>query len=301
MKLTLKQQLIWLQLQGATYKECWYYLKQALTLHAVAPLNLTDCQGRLLHTQSAYNVLKNDCFKFYEDESLIESAITLSKKAILIGETIYPSALYHINKPPIILYYEGNVNLLKTPLVSMIGSRTTTKRGYEDATQLTLKLVDSGFTIVSGMARGIDAFCHTAALSVPQGQTIAIVASGLNTCYPREHLTLYEQLKAHQLVLSEYLPNEGIKKHHFIMRNRLVAGISPAVIVVEAAKHSGSLITANYALQFNKEVFVCPGHLSDEHSKGCLQLLNEGATPIYDTATFQSQLLQLYKIQGVIH
>lgn len=200
---------------------------------------------------------------------------------IVYGDADYPKLWYQLYQPPILLFYQGNRSLLSYQHVSVVGSRKTTSYGREQARQLVSAFSKRGWVCVSGLAKGIDTIVHQTALeSGKEKATIAIIASGLNRVYPRENADLQLKLKQHQLVLSEYLPDSPPLKHHFIMRNRLIAGISPLTCVIEAAQKSGSLITANMALQNNREVFALPGRVSDPLSKGCNELIAAGATPI---------------------
>ena len=301
MKLTLKQQMIWLQLQQANYRDSWYYLRHALQVKSyTTALTLSECQQLLQEVRQIHGALQADSIRFEAGLGLEAQVALLTKQALLLGEKNYPILWLEIPKPPLLLYYRGDLTLLQAPLISIVGTRSMTELGYYDARAITQAMNQLGLVCVSGMALGVDACVHQTALEQVKGKTIAIVASGLNYCYPKQHAGLYEQLANQQLVLSEYLPHTPVRKHHFIMRNRLVAGIAPALVVIEAAQKSGSLITANYALQYNREVYACPGHPSQRMSAGCNQLLQAGATPVYDIKTFQAEIQTLYQVQGII-
>ena len=301
MDLSLKEQLIWLQLQQVSYRDCWHYLRYALqTKSYTTTLSLSACQELLQEVRQQSGALQADHIGFEAAHGYEGQVRNLAKQALLLGEKAYPALWLEIPKPPLLMYYRGDLSLLSRPLISIVGTRSMTEYGYHDATLLTQTLNRLGLVCVSGMALGVDACVHQTALEQLNGKTVAIVASGLNHCYPKQHLGLYEQLANQQLVLSEYLPNTPVRKHHFIMRNRLVAGIAPALVVIEAAVKSGSLITANYALQYNREVYACPGHLSQRMSAGCNQLLQAGAIPIYHVASFIEEVKELYQVQGFL-
>ena len=300
MDLTMKEQLILLSLEGANYREIWYYLKHAIknACHRDA-LQLADCQSMLREVQKEEGVLVNPSFHFYLDDQNYVRIKELANYSLMIGERLYPSAWLEIPKPPLLVYFRGHIEWLQEPLISIVGTRAISSQGQRDASSLTQALCQAGYVCVSGMALGVDAMVHRTALSCPGGKTIAVLPAGFGTCYPRSHASLMNELGQSNLLLSEYQPHIGIKKHHFIMRNRLVAGIAPALVVVEAALRSGSLITANFALQYNREIYVCPGHLSDANSAGCNQLIEAGANAIYSLPDFLGELETLYRLQAI--
>lgn len=300
MDLSMKEQLILLSLEGANYREIWYYLKHAINraCHRHA-LSLVDCQSMLIEVQKEEGILENPGFHFYLDDQSYLRVKDLAKHTLMIGEPTYPRAWLEIPKPPLLIYYQGHIEWLQEPLISIVGTRAISLQGQKDASSLTQVLCQSGYVCVSGMALGVDAMVHRTALGCPGGKTIAILPAGFGTCYPRSHTSLMAELGQSHLLLSEYLPHIGIKKHHFIMRNRLVAGIAPALVVVEAALKSGSLITANFALQYNREIYVCPGHLSETNSAGCNQLIEAGANAIYSLPDFLGDLETLHRLQAI--
>ena len=300
MDLSMKEQLILLSLEGANYREIWYYLKHAINraCHRHSH-SLVDCQSMLIEVQKEEGVLENPGLHFYLDDQSYLRVKDLAKHTLMIGEPTYPRAWLEIPKPPLLIYYQGHIEWLQEPLISIVGTRAISLQGQKDASSLTQALCQSGYVCVSGMALGVDAMVHRTALGCPGGKTIAILPAGFGTCYPRSHTSLMSELGQSHLLLSEYLPHIGIKKHHFIMRNRLVAGIAPALVVVEAVLKSGSLITANFALQYNREIYVCPGHLSDANSAGCNQLIEAGANAIYSLPDFLGELETLYRLQAI--
>lgn len=217
---------------------------------------------------------------------------------LIYGDDLYPKLWYQITNPPAVMFYKGNINLLSRPLVSIVGSRTTTTYGQTFTYQLVKALSQAGMVCVSGMAKGIDRCVHeTAIQSVGKRATIGIIATGLDRVYPSVNRELQNRMMRDQLVLSEFLPQAQALKHHFIMRNRLVAGISSTTIVIEAAKKSGSLITANFALEANREVYALPGRISDLQSQGCNELIEAGAYPILSVKQVVDQILELHHLQ----
>jgi len=188
----------------------------------------------------------------------------------------YPALLSEIADPPFLLYAWGDLERLKLPAVAVVGSRNATRYGRDVAAALSRSLSDAGLAIVSGFARGVDAAAHAAALE-GAGGTIAVLGCGLDVDYPREHAQLKEAIVAHGLLLSEYPPGEEPHSSNFPIRNRIIAGLSSGVVVVEASKRSGSLITARLANDSGRDVFAVPGSVFSGTSAGTHELLRDGA------------------------
>ena len=232
------------------------------------------------------------------DRSLTVTINNLYSKSFTIFDPIYPRLWLELPQPPLLIFYEGDLELLNRPKLSLVGSRLITSYAKQIVPHLVTMATSQEWVCVSGLARGVDKEVHQAAMNTGIKTSIAIIATGINQVYPTCHRSLQDQMAENHLLLSEYLPEMGARKHHFIMRNRLVAGISPATIVVEAAQKSGSLITANYALQFNREVYALPGRLIDPQSQGCNHLIDQGANPVFSLRQTQDSLIDLYKKQG---
>ncbi len=182
-------------------------------------------------------------------------------------------------RPPAMLYYRGDISLLHTDCVGVVGTRECTAYGKDAATRLAYDLCASGVTVVSGLATGIDAYAHRAALKA-NGKTIAVLGSGLNCVAPVSNMGLYEDiLRSGGLVVSEYAPQIVATRYTFPERNRIISGLSAGVIVVEAREKSGALITAEFAAEQNRTVFAVPGNITSARSSGCNRLLYDGATP----------------------
>ena len=195
-----------------------------------------------------------------------------------IHDICYPKQLKHIADPPPFLFIRGNIQVLSQPQIAIVGSRKTSQTGHQVAEQFALALAQQGFYITSGLAHGIDASAHRGALQAGQGQTLAVMGTGVNLCYPTANQGLYRQIvEAGGAIVSEFMPNTPAREYHFPRRNRIVSGLSLGVLVVEAALKSGSLITAQTALEQNRQVFAIPGHIYNEHSRGCHQLIRDGA------------------------
>jgi len=211
------------------------------------------------------------------DESLVKSELQSIKSSVItiIDET-YPESLKKIYKPPFVLFYYGDLNLIHMldKTIAVIGSRHPSSYGLEMTEVITKSLVEEGMMVVSGLAYGVDIKAHQTVIA-QQGKTIAILGSGIDLCYPKEHLETYESMKKYHLVLSEYPNHTPANKDHFPWRNRLIAGLARGVFVAEAKKRSGTLITVGYALYLGKDVYVLPHQANTDNSTN--QLIKDGA------------------------
>lgn len=194
---------------------------------------------------------------------------------ISILDDEYPIELKNCYNPPVLLFYQGNVDLLKRPKMAVVGARTASQTGTKSVQKIVSELGNQ-FVIVSGLARGIDTSAHISALK-NGGATIAVIGCGLDVHYPKENKLLQEYLGKNHLILSEYAVGEAPLKFHFPERNRIIAGLSQGVIVAEAKMRSGSLITCERALEEGRDVFAIPGNILDGKSDGCHHLIKEGA------------------------
>lgn len=195
--------------------------------------------------------------------------------SISILDDEYPMELKNCYNPPVLLFYQGNVDLLKRPKMAAVGARTASQTGTKSVQKIVSELGNQ-FVIVSGLARGIDTSAHISALK-NGGATIAVIGCGLDVHYPKENKLLQEYLGKNHLILSEYAVGEAPLKFHFPERNRIIAGLSQGVIVAEAKMRSGSLITCERALEEGRDVFAIPGNILDGKSDGCHHLIKEGA------------------------
>lgn len=198
-------------------------------------------------------------------------------KLIEYNSEKYPTFLKNIKDPPQQLYAEGNLELLNTTSISIIGSRACSVSGINAAKQFAKDLASNGITIVSGMAVGIDTAAHTGCLEVG-GNTIAVLGSGLNRIFPKENVKLYHEIiENNGLVISEYPPETPKNSKQFLERNRIVSGLSVGVLVIEAAHRSGTSVTAALAQKQGKEIFCIPHELNDKHGVGTNRLIKNGA------------------------
>ena len=195
---------------------------------------------------------------------------------VVNGTEAYPERLQEIYDPPNLLFSKDELRKEDAVGIAIVGTRHATRYGLQTAERLASGLAMAGFTIVSGLARGIDAAAHRGALKVG-GRTIAVLGSGLLNVYPAEHAELAHQIANQGAVLSEYLPSQPPKSGAFPQRNRIVTGLSLGVIVVEAADRSGALISARLADEQGREVFAVPGRIDQRNSRGCHALIQDGA------------------------
>ncbi|MGL5055341.1 MAG: DNA-processing protein DprA [Fusobacteriaceae bacterium] len=193
-------------------------------------------------------------------------------KVLFIQDEEYPESLKNIGTPPLFLYYKGNIELLKEFIIGVVGTRNATCYGRVACEKFTLGLVEAGIVTVSGLALGIDTICHKKTL-LEKGKTIAIVGSGLDVIYPKENRSLWEEIAKEGLLISEYPLGTQPQQYHFPMRNRIIAGISNGILVVESKKKGGSLITASIAVEEGKDVFAVPGEIFSDFSQGCNDLI----------------------------
>lgn len=195
----------------------------------------------------------------------------------------YPRLLLEIPSPPPVIYYRGQVELREnqgiTPTVAIVGTRTPSEYGKRWTRKISAALAKSGITVVSGLAAGIDTEAHSGCLDA-SGRTFAVFGTGVDIVYPKENKNLAERILQQGLVISEYPTGTKPYKTNFPRRNRIIAGLSRAIIVMEAPQKSGALITAYQANDFCRDVYVLTARLDDERSLGCLELLSKGAHPI---------------------
>ncbi|WP_296419048.1 DNA-processing protein DprA [Pseudooctadecabacter sp.] len=201
-------------------------------------------------------------------------------RLVFAGEAGFPKSLYDIDDAPVALWMTGRADLLNTPMVALIGARNASSLGTRMASKLAAELGEAGFTIVSGLARGVDAAAHIKSLSTG---TIAVVAGGVDVLYPAENAELARQIARDGLCLSDQPMGFQPRARHFVARNRIISGLVRAVVVVEAAAKSGSLGTARTALDQGRDVLAVPGHPFDARVAGCNMLIRDGATLIRGT------------------
>ncbi|MFM8759308.1 MAG: DNA-processing protein DprA [Methylophilaceae bacterium] len=195
---------------------------------------------------------------------------------ITLADEDYPRLLLETPDPPPILFAKGQLSCLQQPSIAIVGSRNPTAQGEKNAHDFAMLLAEFGFTIVSGLAIGIDAAAHRGALA-SNGKTIAVVGTGLDIVYPAKHRELAHEIIKQGLLISEFSLGTPSLPQNFVQRNRVISGLSMGCLVVEASLQSGSLITAKFATEQDRDVFAIPGSIHSPQSKGCHQLINQGA------------------------
>ena len=198
---------------------------------------------------------------------------------LMYEDALYPKRLKEIYLPPVVLFYKGRLELFNRLSIGIVGARNHTPYSKEALEFLLPDILERKVSIISGLARGVDSLAHQLTLDL-KGETIAVIGNGINICYPKENQSLYDAIGKKGLILSEYPLDSPPLKFHFPYRNRIIAGLSHGLCVIEAKLHSGSLITANVALSENRQVFALPGNITSEYSKGTNELITAGAFPI---------------------
>ena len=217
-----------------------------------------------------------------------------NNSVITFNDTNYPSQLKEIADPPPVLFVRGNPDLLSLPQIAIVGSRNPSSLGEETAFNFAKTLSQYGFVITSGLALGIDGASHRGAINA-KGYTVAVAGTGLDRVYPARHKELATEIVNTGVMISEFPPGTTAKANHFPRRNRIISGLCQGLLVVEAAKQSGSLITARMALEQNREVFAIPGSIHNPLARGCNALIREGAKLVETTQDILEELNQHYQ------
>jgi len=232
-----------------------------------------------------------------EPEALPQTCATLhtwleagpDRDWVSLGDPRYPQPLLQTADPPLLLYTQGQPELLNSPCLAVVGSRNPTPQGAENARAFAEHLGRAGLTIVSGMALGIDGAAHAGALAAG-APTVAVVGTGLDRVYPRTHRELAHRIVAHGVIVSEFELGTPPLAANFPQRNRIIAGMSLGTLVVEAALESGSLITARLSLEAGRDVFAIPGSVHSPQSRGCHALIKQGAKLVDDARDVLEEL-----------
>ncbi|GLB59362.1 DNA-processing protein DprA [Cytobacillus sp. NCCP-133] len=262
--------------RGVSWKMILYILKKDPQLKSLYNTTFYHSGSPMFNNQ----VSLSDALRDLHSEQIHEQIRQYSPngiRMITIFDDDYPALLKETYQPPWIIYAKGDVSLLKIePHLAVVGSRQATEYGEKVIEFLFPKLIESGLIIVSGLAAGIDAIAHREAIK-NGGKTIGVIAGGLFHIYPQANQKLaYEMMKNH-LVISEYPPNTRPSRWQFPMRNRIISGISRGTLIIQAKSKSGSLITANYAVQEGRDVFAVPGNIFSAYSAGTNELIQHGA------------------------
>ncbi len=277
-----KRLIRWLCLQklpqiGPVTLRQWY---EKLTFTQLFTPDLFNLSHLLKLNTSQYEVLKSSekkgfakIFKWLENDN---------HHVLTWGDPYYPAQLEQIHASPPVLFVKGNICALQHPQIAMVGSRAPSHTGLDAAYFFSKELAQAGFTVTSGLAIGIDGASHKGALKA-KGYTLAVLGSGLSQLYPKRHDTLAQAIVGQQgALISEYLPDTPPCALHFPRRNRIISGLSLGTFVIEAGEKSGSLITARYAIEQNREVFVLPSVWHNTNSRGGHRLIQQGAKLICD-------------------
>lgn len=216
-------------------------------------------------------------------------AASSNNHLVCYDDSAYPELLRQITDAPALLYASGDLSLLHEPQIAIVGSRHCTPGGAQNAFDFSLQLAAAGFTITSGMALGIDSAAHRGALG-SGGKTIAVTGTGLDLVYPRRNQKLAREILEHGLLVSEFPLGTPARSANFPQRNRVISGLALATLVVEAARRSGSLITARLAAEQGREVLAIPGSIHNPQSRGCHQLIRDGAAIVESPADIATEL-----------
>ncbi|HFB67112.1 MAG TPA: DNA-protecting protein DprA, partial [Aeromonadales bacterium] len=248
-----------------------------LLTHVEEPAQIVNAPGGQLK-QWGFSAKAIDFLGHDPEQALVDDLDWLGddKHIVTFEQPQYPSLLREITDPPLLLYVQGNVSVLNSPQLAIVGSRNPTAQGKNNAEEFASALSQSGMVVTSGMALGIDAAAHEGALKSHQ-PTIAIMGTGLDRVYPARHRDLAHRISEQGALVSEFAIGTGVKPGHFPKRNRIISGLSLGVLVVEAAIKSGSLITAKLAMDQGREVFAIPGSIHNPLARGCHLLIRDGA------------------------
>lgn len=265
----------WCRERDLTPQRMWPLLRDAGGVEALLSLTEAELGQRLGSTARARAALRAA-----DDPRIDRWAAELERSGVRLltpfDDDGYPPLLAEIADPPLTLFARGALDRLSGPAVAVVGSRNATHYGRDVAAGLARGLSSVGIAVVSGLARGVDAAAHEAAVD-GAGGTIAVLGCGLDVDYPKENARLKQEIACRGVLLSEFAPGEEPRPQNFPIRNRIIAGLSSGVVVVEASRRSGSLITARLAADFGRDVFAVPGSVFSETSAGTHELLRDGA------------------------
>ena len=237
---------------------------------------------------------KLDNSKLSDAKSILEKCKANDITVINYHNRNYPSVLREIDTPPVVLYVKGNLpDFESLPAICIVGPRSVSEFGKKSAYSLGFRLARAGFIVVSGGAVGSDTYAHIGALKA-EGTTVLIMACGFSVSYLEENRALREHISKSGCLISEYPPDTPVTRGTFQVRNRIMSGLALGTVVVEAAKRSGALITANHALEQGRDVFVIPGMPNMKQYEGSNALLRDGAKPLLDTSDIFDEYISLY-------
>lgn len=295
-----------LMTQTLTDQQCdiltlWYQVNASLSAYAKLISSFGSATAALSASLEQWQqlALHPSHLSRYQKRAKADHAVNCVEKAladghyqlIFFGDSHYPAMLTQLYDPPPLLFCRGEVSRLQQAQIAIVGSRRPTTHAQKITFDLAQYLAQAGYVITSGLAMGVDKQAHLGALTLPvqaetasafKGHTLGVMGTGIDVHYPRHHDQLFERILSQGgCIISELLPGTQANKHTFPRRNRLVAGLSIATIVTEAALKSGSLITARLASEQGKQVFAIPSHIDNSNAEGCHHLIREGATLVY--------------------
>lgn len=269
---------VWLSNINISNKRKIELLKKFRTAKKIWNLDKKSLEKLDLKESEINNILENE-----EKRNLEKYVNYMVKHNILLVSCFsekYPDSLKFIDNRPVFLYIRGNIENLYEDCIAIVGSRNASIYGRNVARKIAKELADRNINIVSGLAAGIDKFAHLGALESKTGKTIAVLGTGIsdNEIYPFENKKLFENILENKgTIISEFKLGTKPLKYNFPLRNRIISGLSTKLIVVEAAKNSGSLITADFALEQGKDIYAVPGNITSENSVGTNELIKQGA------------------------
>ena len=252
-------------------------LEKLKSPQAIFRASASELEGAGMSPAQAHNIASGCSFEDAVDQQ--QKMLNAGAQLISIHDARYPSRLREIFDPPIILFAIGRTELMPTASIGVVGTRNPTPYGMAAAERLSADLARAGLTIISGMARGIDASAHQATLK-ENGDTIAVLGCGVDVIYPSNNRRLYDEIAKKGLLLSEFPIGAPAFPQNFPIRNRIVSGLSIGVLIVEGAQHSGSAITARLAMDQGREVFAVPGNVTSKMSWGPNLLIKEGGAKL---------------------
>lgn len=291
-----RETLIWLNsihISSMTIEKMLCYFKKISVIcdmsnEDIINLNFIDNKSK----EKIIKNKKNDVFKQY-----MENVYKLDLKVMTVLDADYPKVLKNIYNPPKVLYIKGSFQKEDFKSIGIVGSRKATYYGKWASRKLAGELAKMGITVISGMARGIDTEAHKGSLK-ENGRTIAVLGSGIDVIYPKSNISLYDEISKNGCIISEFPIGTQPFPYNFPNRNRIISGLSLGLLVVEAAERSGSLITAEHALEQGKEVFAVPGNINSIYSRGTNNLIKEGAKLVMDVDDIFEEI---YELQDIIN
>ncbi|MCF7796600.1 MAG: DNA-processing protein DprA [Lentisphaeria bacterium] len=251
-----------------------------LLQHVGNPVDIFSTPAKSLGKIPGIHAALTEAILMPPDDALLEGQVKLLEKfdvgMLSILDDEFPEPLKRIYDPPVVLFYRGNIELLKNPMLGIVGTRAPTSAGKRVTRELSQGLAEAGISVVSGFARGVDTTAHETALRYP-ASTIAVLGCGVDRVYPAENRRLFEEMVTNGLIISEFMVGTKPDAPNFPRRNRIISGLSQGIVVVEAGAKSGALITAYMALDQNREVFAVPGSIYNNQSMGTNRLIQQGA------------------------